>query len=346
MSIWTTISEWCNTPATPCAVQWIEKENVAPAYGETPAKADETYVRVSVVEMMLARSRAWFRDLQPSVQGLTRCKFGDQSIELPSLAAPDASKFPDKAVLQNFRLLDLIVFRGNSIEITAALIAIAGDDKLAQGIAALANVASLLSAPISTALVAAGKVKDSIAMLAGDQSGVHLAYHNTFTAEPGASQLRCGYLAIVGAAPDALADAVPVVANDRLWLRTQTGTTPVGFDYLLLRFEVLPTRDDLQNFSDIASQRDQAIASVLHDPPDVADRVYRTALSTILLHRELTNGDRRVLATALKAELDGLRATLGTRSAFEPTVRTWTDVIGSLPSTRDHSPLKLDDFVR
>jgi len=335
--------EWCNKPATSYAVHWVDPKEVNPPYTNVPIKADETYVRVTLVEMMLAKSTAWFHDVQPSVQGLTRCKFGDQTIEIPSLAAPDGKQFPQRAVLRNFRLLDLIPFRGNSIEITTALVSIAGDDKLANGIKALSNVASLFSPPLGSALTAAEKLRDSIAMLAGDQSGVHLAYHNTFTAEPGGSQLQSGYLAIVGAAASELENVTPFVTNDSLALRTANGPAPVGYDYMLLRFEVLANRDDMENFSDIAAQRELAIASLLHDTPPVADLAYRTALSTILLHKGLTNADRRVVATALKTELDGLKATLGTRAAPP---RAWKDVVKSLPLGTDHSPVHMHEFIR
>src|SRR5262245_3869021 len=109
MSIWSNIKEWCNRPTKPCTIRWIDKPNVRPTYDDVPIKADETYFRISLVEMVLARSRSWFVDVQPTVQALTRLKFADQTVELPRLAAADRGLFaPNCSVLSNYRLLDLV----------------------------------------------------------------------------------------------------------------------------------------------------------------------------------------------------------------------------------------------
>ncbi|HWO23988.1 MAG TPA: hypothetical protein VNO30_34835 [Kofleriaceae bacterium] len=345
MSIWSTIKEWCNKPATPCTLRWIEKNNVRPTYEEVPIKADETYIRISLVEMVLGQSRAWFKNIQPAVQALTQCKFADQLVELPSLAAADGGNYaPDRSVLSNYRLLDLVPFRGNSIELTAALLAVPGDDKLANGIKALSNVASLLSAPLAGALALAGKLRESAEVLVGgDDAQVHLAYHNTFTAQPGANQARCGYLAIVGAAPAALGDAVLVVDNDQLRIWANNAPRPVGSDYLLLRFEVLANRDDMRNFSDLATKRAAAIDAFLNHGDEAGDRAYRTALAAILSHPELTNADRRVLAQELKTECDALRGNPNNAIMIEPL--SWEKFVERLPPGTDHAAAQIEEFL-
>lgn len=343
MSIWSTITEWCTKPSRPCTIRWIEKRNVRPAYEEVPIKADETYIRISLVEMVLGRSRAWFQDVQPTVQALTRCKFADQLVELPSLAAADQGRYAlNRSVLSNFRLLDLVPFRGNSIEVSAALIAVPGDDKLANGIKALSNVASLLSVPLAGAIALAGKLRESADVLVGTDAQVHLAYHNTFTAQPGANQARSGYLAMIGAEPAALGDAVLVVDNDQLRIWANNAAQPVGSDYMLLRFEVLSNRDDLRNFSEIEKKRAAAIEAFLKDGRDAGDRAYRAALATVLSHPELTNADRRVLASELKAECEPLRAGVDQMTAMEP--RSWAELVASLPRGTDQAAVQLDEF--
>jgi hypothetical protein len=351
MSIWSTIKEWCNKPSRPCTLRWIEKHNVRtgrgpddPPYEEVPIKADETYVRISLVEMVLAQSQAWFKVVQPTVQALTRCKFADQIVELPRLAAVDGSQYvPDRSVLSNFRLLDLVPFRGNSIELSAALIAVPGDDKLANSIKALSNVASLVSAPLAGAIALADKIRESADLLVGGDAQVHLAYHNTFTAMPGDNQARCGYLAIVGAEPAALGAGVLVVDNGQLRLWENNAPRPVGSDYMLLRFEVLANRDDMRSFSDLEKKRTAAIEAFLKDGDEPGDRAYRAALAAILSHPELTNADRRVLARELKAECDALRGGGHGATALEP--RSWDDFVGGLPKGTDQAAVQIEEFL-
>lgn len=344
MSIWSTITQWCNAPTRPTTLRWIERSNVRPAYEEVSIKADETYVRISLVEMVLGNGQKWFTAVQPTVQALTRCRFANQVVELPSLAAAEPGHYaPNRSVLSNFRLLDLVPFRGNSIEVSAALIAVPGDNTLANGIKALANVASLVSAPLSSALALAGKLRESTDVLVGDGAQVHLAYHNTFTAQPGANQLRSGYLALIDADPAALGAAVLVVDNDQLRIWENNAGRPIGRDYLLLRFEVLANRDDLRNFSDLEKSRTAAIESFLKDGDEVGERAYRAALAAILSHSELTNADRRALAGELKAECAPLRG--GGLGAVGMEMRPWSEVVARMPKTDDQAPVQMDEFM-
>jgi hypothetical protein len=265
-------------------------------------------------------------------------------VELPRLAAADRGLFaPNNSVLKNYRLLDLVPFRGNSIEVAAALVGVPGDDKLGNAIKALSNVAGLVSAPLANALAVASKLRESVDMLVGKDAEVYLAYHNTFTAQAGANQARSGYLALVGAAPEALADTVLVVDNDQLRIWKDKAAHPVGIDYLLLRFEALGSRDDMRSFRDIAGKRAAAIASFVEDGPEAGDRAYRAALATILGHPELTNADRRVLAAELKVECAALRAGAHQATAMEP--RTWEDFVDSLPKGNDQADVQLDEFL-
>ncbi len=131
-----------------------------------------------------------------------------------------------------------------------------------------------MSAPLSSALALAGKLRESTDVLVGDGAQVHLAYHNTFTAQPGANQLRSGYLALIDADPAALGAGVLVVDNDQLRIWANGAARPVGRDYLLLRFEVLANRDDLRNFSDLEKARAAAIEAFLKDGDEAGDRAY------------------------------------------------------------------------
>lgn len=345
MSIWTTIKEWCVKPATSQTVQWIDAGHVKPAFSEVPIKAEETYLRISVVEMVLSRSRDWFKDYQPTVQALTRLKFGNQTIELPSIAAADSSKYaPDHSVLSNFTLLSLVPFRGGSVELAAALIALPGDDRLANGIKALSNVAGLIGAPLSTALAIAGRVKESVEMLAGSGGLVHLAYQNTLTAQLGANQLRAGYLAVVAADPGFLTGRSLVVENDQLRLWDGALLYPLGQDSLLLRIEILPNRDDMRAFSDLEKLRATALQAFVKDGDEAGDRAFREAAAAIIVHPELINADRRTLITELKTDCDAYRGGAHGAGPGAP-IRSWAELAEELPKGNDHAAVSLSEFV-
>lgn len=345
MSIWTTITEWYSKPTSPQTVVWIADNNVRPPYVDTPIKADETYLRISLVEMVLGKSRAWFKDYQPTVQSLAKLKFGDQVVELPSIAAADPSRYAaGGSVLANFRLLDLVPFRGGSVALEAALIALPGDDKLANGIRALSNVAGLIAAPISAVLAVAGKVKESADMLVGSGAQVHLAYHNTLVAQPGASQLRCGYLVVARVDPAELGNPTLVVDNEQLKVWEGTTGRPLGHDYMLLHIEGLPNRDDLRAFSDLDKLRSRMLEAFIKQDDPAGDTAYREALTAIVMHPELINADRRVLADELKADRDRYRTpAMGMAPPAVP--RSWDELTSKLPAGKDHAKVSLAEYV-
>lgn len=344
MSIWSKIKEWRDNPSRPCTLRWIENTHVRPPHDVVPLKADETYLRIWLVEMVLEQNRRWFQDLQPTVQAATRCRFGDQEIELPSLAAADKGRYvANGSVLSNYRLLDLVPFRGNTIEVSAALLAVPGDDKVANGIKALSNVASLISAPLAGAIALAGKLRESAEFLIGSGTEVQLAYHNTFTAQAGANQARSGYLAMIGVEPAALGAGELVVDNDQLRIWENNAPRPVPGDYILLRFEVLKNRDDLRAFSEIEKKRAAAIEAFLREGDEAGDRALRAALATILSHPELINADRRMLATELKAEVDALRSAGHKESDME--MLPWAELVERMPKGNDNAAVQMEEFM-
>jgi len=354
MSIWTTISEWYNKAATPQLVGWIPPQHVRPALVEAPCTAEQCYLRISLVQMVLAQSRAWFKDYQPTVQALTRLKFGNHLVELPSIAAADPARFaPGNSVLTNYHLLDLVPFRGGSLELSLALIALPGSDKLANGIKALSNVAGLIAAPLSGVLTFAGKIKESADLLVGSGAEVHLAYHNTLGSPPAAagapapSHLRNGYIAIVCADPRVLGGATLVVDGEQLKLwdgAPGSQAQPLlGYDYALLRFEVVASRDDLRAFSDLEKLREEAISAFTKFGDEAGDKAYREALMAIQSHPELINADRRVLAAELKADCDSYRGSA--HGMLQQPRRSWDEFVGALAPATDHAAFQIAEFT-
>ena len=200
MSLWDKVTSWFEKDGVHFVAHPIPKSLVDVAYDDAAIPADRGYLRVWLVDMFLAKSRKWFRDWQPAVQGRVKLAFADQNVELMRLAAPSSDKFKtDQSVLSNYVLLDLVPFRGGLVEIEVALLALQGADRLGAAISVLAGFADLVVAPLGRTLEVATKVKEGITTLFADSDEVHLAAHNTFGGTGGANQLRAGYLAVIGA---------------------------------------------------------------------------------------------------------------------------------------------------
>jgi hypothetical protein len=352
MSIWTSIIEWCNRPTVPRTLEWVGPDYVRPKADPPPpaATADNCYLRISLVEMFLTDSRRWFRDYQPSVSSLVRLKFGDRTIDIPSIAASSAGTYAAGAsVFSNARLCALVPFRGGEVGVEVALLALPGDDRLGNGLKALANVAGLIAAPVSAALAVASKVKESVEMVVGTSAEVHLAYHNTFTADAGAAQLRDGYLVVANVERGSLAGLQLVVENDQLKLwNGQVASSVAGIDYMLLRFQILGSRDDKGAFSDIEKTRDAALTAFISATSDSeraeAERLYRAAIAVITTHPELINADRRALAKELFTECEPYRRASPTERFAGSPPRSWDRFIDELEPSLDSAPVSLAEF--
>lgn len=345
MKLWDRIVEFCNKSASPRIATPIPPNRVLPQREQITAVAEECYLRIFIAQMMLAESRSWFRDQQPSIQAKTQLSFGDNKIEIPMIAAADPARFATgNSVLENFRLLDLVPFRGGTLELDVALVALQGDDRLQRGIEALANVATLVAAPIGGALVLAGKVEQSVNTLVADHP-IRLAYHDAFTAQGGARPLQSGFIAIVAAAPADLGNDVLVFDHGKLcrWDGVSQNAAPLlGFDYVVLEIAVLANRDDMRAFSDIAQLR-KITLDAFGVSDEAGNKALRTAITTLKLHPELINADRHTLIEELKKDCNDVRA--GGLGATPEMKRSWEELVEQMPAGRDHTPIREADYI-
>lgn len=347
MSMWETVKEWCNRQERPAIVQWIDPSNVRPPKDLTAATADQVYFRIKLVQMVLGQSRAWFRDYAPSVHALVQLDYGDSRIQIPGVLAADPSMYAPSAVFQNGSILPLVPFRGGEVSLEVALVALPGDDHLGNALEALANVATLISAPISGALAIAGKVKESAEIVLRKGAQVQLAYRNTFSSDQGASQLRDGYFVIANMSPAELEGRAFVVEGDQL--RVWDGRSPAeplrNVDYMLLRIQVLTTRDDKAWLKDVEAARAAALDAFTVADNAEAERTYRAAIATILKHRELVDADRRALAQKLQTELAPLRSSDRPAGLTRGRTQSWEEFVADLPEVTDRSPPTEAEFL-
>lgn len=343
MSIWQKMKGWFTEESKRYVLQQIPKDRVDRGYDDAPVAADRAYLRIWLVEMMLSRSTEWFKTYQPAVHALVKLKFADQLVELARVAAPAKDKFAgDQAVLQNYPLLDLVPFRGGTVELDAALVAIEGDDRLGKAITAISGFAGLLSAPLSGALAVATKVKEGADLLFDEDGRVQLAYHNTLGGEGGANALVPGYVAVVLADATKLAGASLSVVGDRL----HAGGAPLtGYDHMLLRVEAVPRRDDLHHFTDIEQLRDRAIAAFVRGSNDEGENAFRAALAQVATHPELINADRRALVQALREDVAAYRdAAHGATPLPDSAPPAWAIRVRELGGAADPSPITASEL--
>lgn len=342
MSVWDKVKSWFDQDGVHFISQPIPRSQVDVGYDDTPLVADRGYMRVWLVEMFLTKARTWFQDWQPAVHSRVKLAFADQSAEIVRLASPSGDKFrASKAVLANYVLLDLVPFRGGLVEIEAGLLALRGTDRLARAINVVSGFADLVVPPLGRVLDVSMKVKEGITQLVDDTDEVHLGAHQTLGGTGGANPLRAGYLAVVRATDREVDRKKLAVKNDKLC--DGTGAPLTGVDYLLLRIETVPNRDDLQHFSDVAQLRKTAIEAYLTGDTTKGDALVASAIARIATHPDLINADRRALAKLVRDDIadykdPGHAATAGS-------MRPWAELMTSLQPVADHAPVTMAEML-
>jgi hypothetical protein len=342
MSVWDKITSWFDQDGVHFISHAIPKSAVDVSYDDAPIVADRGYLRVWLVEMFLTEARTWFEDWQPAVHGRVKLAFADQSAEIVRLAAPSGDQFrASKAVLANYVLLDLVPFRGGVVEIEAALLALRGTDRLAKAINIVSGFAELVAPPLARALEIASKLKEGITTLVDETDEVHLGAHQTLGGTGGANPLRAGYLAVIRATDDEVDRQKLAVRNDKLC--DGTGRPLTGVDYMLLRIETAPNRDDLQHFSDIAQLRKDAIEAYLTGDAAKGDALVASAMARIVSHPDLINADRRALAKLVRDDIAEFKDP--GHAATRGNARAWTELVVAFQPVADHAPVTMDELL-
>jgi hypothetical protein len=268
------------------------------------------YFRLWLTEMSLKRDRDWFKTWHPAVQSLIRFQFGTELVEVPNIVGEQwlknvDSAHLDRAIELNYPLTSLMPFSGGVVELTAALLAMEGQDFVKRFIGVMTNFAALVAVPqLSAALALAGPVASGIEELFGGTDGeMHLGLHQAFSHQGGGgSELRPGYLVAALATEAQLDPGTLWVADDRLRQgpSASQSTLLTGYAYLLLRIQKETVRDDWEGLSAIMTPFSTAIEALGTGDTDRADSYYRTAIAAAVSSRDLTQADRRRVAEVLK----------------------------------------------
>lgn len=286
----------------------IPRERTDTAHSSESLEPDQSYFRLWLSEMFLTTSRRWFRDWYPSVQSTVKLNFGGKNgVEFSRVARVSEERL-GQGVQLNYRLTELMPFKGGVVEIEAGLIALQGADYLKAVIGMLQDFSTLVAAPLGQALDVAEKVSSSMGNLLSATDGeVHLTLHQTFVSKGGGggNDLKPGYIAIILATKDQVSKERLCVKNDQLLYSAQPGKQPTslqGYDYMLFRIESRKERDDwrLKNIEDPLQKATEAL--LMRDMKG-ANFFGNLALSAAMVSPDLTINDRRRVVQAIKEEL-------------------------------------------
>lgn len=293
----------------------IPADRVVGAQADTEALvAGRDYFRLWLTEMSLKSDREWFTTWHPAVHSLVRFQFGSRSVDVPNIVGERGlngvdSAHLDRAVSLNYPLTALMPFNGGVVEVTAALLAMQGQDYLKRFINVLGDFAKLVAIPqLSSVLAVAGPVADGIDELLGGSDGeMHLGLHQSYVHRGGGpNELRPAYYAVVLATEAQVDPASLWVVRDRL-RRGPSAERCVpfeGYAYLLLRIQKETERDDWEGLTSIMTPFGAAISALGAGHYEDADSYYRAALAATVNSPDLTQADRRRVAAELLRRFD------------------------------------------
>jgi hypothetical protein len=199
---------------------------------------------------------------------------------------------------QDYLLTEWLPYRGQPVELEAALFEILGRNNLLTAISIVSDFASLVTPPVSAALAVVDKVAAGIEkVIEANAEDPELVLHGTLHG----ADLRPGWLAVVRATERELPPgSLTLSADGRL---SRGGARLTGYDYLVLRIEGTGTRADWRT-----PDLDEAINAAIYARDVGRHEEYQQrraeALGKIWLSPDFTAPQRRQLALAVKQELD------------------------------------------
>lgn len=305
-----------------------------PEPGADALPPDDSYLRVSLADFFLADERQWGSDRIPAVQVSVRLLFAtDRPQTFATLVTPPVTT--GHGSFSNYRLTGWLPYRGQPVELEAALHEVLGANKLLTAIDIVTDFASLVTPPVSAALAVVDKVASGIEKIVeANSASPALVLHETL----GLPELRPGRLAVIRADEQELAPR-DLALNDsgQLCLR---GTRLTGYDYLVLRVEGCRERADWKT-----PDLDAAIATAFNAKLTGKPRIYKQrrdeALAKIALSPDLTHQQRMRAAAAVREELDSAVP----RAAAEGGMTMAEIAARGLPSRSEVENLTLADLL-
>ena len=297
LAAWTTVRKWFNDNADSYLLASLEE-------GE-PLKPYQSYLRVWLAQMFLAKRVSWLQTYFPAVHAEVKLPFGTEPAMSFARVVRPADEKLGEGVLLNYPLTELLPYNGGVVEIDAALFGLKGDDSLRAGVVLLEQFSSLIAPPLGQVLAIADKIavgaRDFLDRAGG---GVHLVLHQVLTSAGGggANVMRSGYLVVVLARAGQVPAAELRVDGDQLY----RGAAPfTSHDFILLRIEARDQRDNWYSPA-VEEARGKAIDALLNGDKEAAQRYRGAALASVLRSHDFTEADKRRIAVAINREWDEL----------------------------------------
>jgi hypothetical protein len=312
-----------------------------PEEGGARMAPNDSYLRVWLSELFLAKEVAWGIERSPAVQASVRLLFGGGAPKTFATLSQPTPQQHGTGVAEDYQLTELMPYLGQSVELEAGLYEILGSNNLKTAIDIVTDFASLVVPPVSAALGVAEKVAGGIEkVIQANATDPVLALHGTLAAPGGglSNELRPGWLAVVRATEDELPAASLSIRDGKLHRDDRRLT---GFDYLVLRVEGRAERDDWRT-----PDLDRAISEALYAKDlgrtDDFGRQREQALSLVWFSADLTPTQRRQVASVVRDEL--AEAAPGAAGGGAPTLAAIIDRRG-LPTKREVADLTLADLL-
>lgn len=304
MGFFNTIRQWAEQNTERYIYERIPNARTDVEIDEMPLVPDESYFRVWLAEMYLARSREWFTEWYPAVQASVNLRFGDEAPTTFSRIVRAPNDALARGVLMNYPLTELLPYRGGILEVEAALMAFrgtGGTDYISAALGLLENFGGLISPPLGQALQVAQAVNKGIDdIIAAADGRVHLSLHQAFISGEASNALRAGFIAVILATEDQINPEKLSIKENRLML---DGAPLTGYDYMLLQIERRAERDDWQ-LSYIDDLMDKVANAYAFGREEEAETFQQALKYAVYDSNDFTFQDKIRVLRAIKQRID------------------------------------------
>jgi hypothetical protein len=302
-TVWSRVRSWFDQNADHLALHFIPDTDGA------PVQPYAGYLRLWFAEGFLAKQKSWGNTHFPALHGGVSLAFaGNEPTTFTTLTrSPQSWTMPGARL--DFPITPLVPFRGGMVEVEAALYQATVQGPLGIAVNLLGSLAPLMGPPLSVAAAIAGPVSEALSTVleeTGNQPvlGLHWAM---ISPGGGGNVLRPGHLVLMDISEPKLT-GVPVILDGRLHLQVPKGSAvlPTGVDYLVLRVECRPDRDDWR-FPELDALIRTAGDALIRGQQEAFASWRTEAISRAWNSLDLTPTDQKRVALLVQEELDGLK---------------------------------------
>jgi hypothetical protein len=230
--VWQRVASWFQAKAEHVTVEFL------PEPGSTPLMPYQGYLRLWLVEGFLTKRRTWGNDHYPALHGgVTLTFLGSEPVSFTNVTRPT---WTSRGATFDEYISPLVPYNGGVVTIQAGLYQVSEQGPLGAAVQVIGSLAGLMGPPLATAATIASKVSEGLdAVLDGTGDQPVLGVQLSMIAPGGGGRpVQAGHIVVIDAPepPGRLE-----IVGGRLHA---AGNQVTGHDYLVLRVECRPERDD------------------------------------------------------------------------------------------------------